>query len=492
MRLGDRNRDRSRSPLRSRKSGCKKVFVSNIPYEFKWKELKELFKKEVGDVSFVVVYSDDKDKSRGCGTVEFDRADSAQRAIDKMHRFDINGRKLVVKEDDIERDKSGRPLPNGPRSSGGGGGGGGGVGGGSGGGGGGNIPTSIRSVNRMPVSDDFQWDNTYGLSPQFLESLNIRGPLINRIFVANLDYKVDEKKLKEVFKLAGRVLEVEIFSDKEGKSKGYGVVEYNHPVEAVQAISMFNNQFLFERPMSIRLDRTDKDPLARLPEGLKSIGMGLGAGGAPLHDVERNLPSNNSSPNQTQSLSTPVNTSALAVLSGLSADRLGIETQNRRSLGGVNGLGNLSASDLGIGTSLGAAFGSGMNTSGPGSMNSSSLHQNSLGGRDYDSLSLGVRNSSSGGGAFAADFRSGLAGGDMHMGMGPKKSDTIMVKNLPSNTTWQSLKDYFRDCGDIKFSEVGSKGFGIIRFASEWDAERAITLKNLSRFDGHLIEVVYF
>jgi len=32
----------------------------------------------------------------------------------------------------------------------------------------------------------------------------------------------------------------------------------------------------------------------------------------------------------------------------------------------------------------------------------------SLGGRDYDSLSLGVRNSSSGGGAFAADFRSGL------------------------------------------------------------------------------------
>jgi len=52
---------------------------------------------------------------------------------------------------------------------------------------------------------------------------------------------------------------------------------------------MFNNQFLFERPMSIRLDRTDKDPLARLPEGLKSIGMGLGAGGAPLHDVESML-----------------------------------------------------------------------------------------------------------------------------------------------------------------------------------------------------------
>jgi len=486
MRLGDRNRDRSRSPIRSRKSGCKKVFVSNIPYEFKWKELKELFKKEVGDVSFVIVYSDEKDKSRGCGTVEFDRAESAQKAIDKMHRFDINGRKLVVKEDDVDRDKSGRPLPNGSRNSSGGIGGGGihNVGGGVSSG-------DIRSNNRMPVSDDFQWDNTYGLSPQFLESLNIRGPLINRIFVANLDYKVDEKKLKEVFKLAGRVLEVEIFSDKEGKSKGYGVVEYNHPVEAVQAISMFNNQFLFDRPMSIRLDRTDKDPLARLPEGLKSIGMGLGIGGAPLHDVERNLPSNNTSPIQSQPLSAPVNTSALAVLSGLSADRLSIEAQNRRSLGGVNGLGNLSASDLGIGSGgLGPPFGSGLNAGGAGSMNTS-LHQSSLGGRDFDSLSasLSVRSANSGGGPFATDFRSGL-GGDM--GMGPKKSDTIMVKNLPSNTTWQSLKDYFRDCGDIKFSEVGSKGFGIIRFASEWDAERAITLKHLSRFDGHIIEVIYF
>lgn len=48
-------------------------------------------------------------------------------------------------------------------------------------------------------------------------------------------------------------------------------------------------------------------------------------------------------------------------------------------VGGVNGLGNLSASDLGIGAGgLGAPFGSGMNTSGSGSMNSSSLHQSNF------------------------------------------------------------------------------------------------------------------
>lgn len=44
-----------------------------------------------------------------------------------------------------------------------------------------------------------------------------------------------------------------------------------------------------------------------------------------------NLPSNVTSPIQPQPLNTPVNTNALAVLSGLNADRLGLETQNRRS-----------------------------------------------------------------------------------------------------------------------------------------------------------------
>jgi hypothetical protein len=31
-----------------------------------------------------------------------------------------------------------------------------------------------------------KWGNTYGLSPQFLESLWINGPLVTRVFVANV------------------------------------------------------------------------------------------------------------------------------------------------------------------------------------------------------------------------------------------------------------------------------------------------------------------
>ena len=56
---------------------------------------------------------------------------------------------------------------------------------------------------------------------------------------------------------------------------------------------MFNNQELFDRRMHVRMDRLS-DPIAdlannRLPEGLKSIGMGLGLNGQPRVDVSSNL-----------------------------------------------------------------------------------------------------------------------------------------------------------------------------------------------------------
>lgn len=125
----DDSRDRSRERLQ-----CRRIYVSNIPYEYRWQDLKDLFRKEVGDVAFVELFSDESNKPRGCGIVEFDKADSVGKALEKMNRFELNGRNLVVKEDfGNERDKFGRVLPkgvtrdrDGERRGGGGGGGGGG------------------------------------------------------------------------------------------------------------------------------------------------------------------------------------------------------------------------------------------------------------------------------------------------------------------------------------------------------------------------------
>ena len=43
-------------------------------------------------------------------------------------------------------------------------------------------------------------------------------------------------KLKEVFRLAGNVVKAEIKEDKNGKSRGMGIVQFEQPLEAVQAV----------------------------------------------------------------------------------------------------------------------------------------------------------------------------------------------------------------------------------------------------------------
>ena len=97
----------------------RRIFVSNIPFEMKWQEVKDLFRDNVGDVAYVELFNDENEKPRGCGILEFATEEMAKNAVEKMHRYEYKGRKIVVKEDfDTERDKYGR-ITKGNRSSGG-------------------------------------------------------------------------------------------------------------------------------------------------------------------------------------------------------------------------------------------------------------------------------------------------------------------------------------------------------------------------------------
>lgn len=60
----DRSNDRGREP-RSMKSSMNRVIVSNIPYEYRWQDIKDLFRNQVGDVQFVELFIDDNDKPKG-------------------------------------------------------------------------------------------------------------------------------------------------------------------------------------------------------------------------------------------------------------------------------------------------------------------------------------------------------------------------------------------------------------------------------------------
>ncbi|KAL9551808.1 hypothetical protein MBANPS3_004079 [Mucor bainieri] len=108
-------RYRSRSPpppsaaaLRRRpvNKDCR-VYVSNLPFEVTWHQLKD-FMREAGQVAHVDVLKMANGRSKGCGVVEYRYPEDAKRAIHTMNKAEFMGRPVFVRED-REHDHSGPP-----------------------------------------------------------------------------------------------------------------------------------------------------------------------------------------------------------------------------------------------------------------------------------------------------------------------------------------------------------------------------------------------
>lgn len=107
----------------------RRLYVGNLPYSATDEDLTELFSR-AGAVANVHVMRDQATgRARGFAFVEMTTDEAAQKAIDELHEYQMDGRALVVNE--------ARPKPSGGGFGGGGGmgrGGGGGRGNGGGGG----------------------------------------------------------------------------------------------------------------------------------------------------------------------------------------------------------------------------------------------------------------------------------------------------------------------------------------------------------------------
>lgn len=486
-RFSDATRDRSHD--RDRDSNSRRLFVSNIPYEFRWSELKDLFKDKVGDVTFVELFHDENGKPRGCGVVEFASPEAVKKALVVLHRYELNGRKIVLKEDTSAVD---RPHKAHPQSR--------------------HIKNdrvgrhdNMKDNWGMNKPLDVESFNTYGLSLQFLESINVQPPLVKKIFVANLDFKADRAKIKEVFKMAGKVRYVDLALDKDGNSRGFAIIEYDHPVEAVQAISMFDKQMLFDRRMTVRMDRGVSEKFeVHLPEGLKGIGLGLGTNGEPLRDVARNLPQQQASANNMPSapcasvLGAVPN--ATVGLNGLGQNlNLGTNSTLGGNLGlqalGLTGLGalqnqllqqGLTANDLATVLSNSTSLGLGNDLS-------TNILSTGMAGNPGASLNTNnSMNSLSSGPTMPGSNNRSMVGGSGSFNTRDKTSDMVVISNLPPTVTWQLIREKFSECGDVKFAEITTSDTAVVRFHKQWDAERAIKMFDNTRIDGRTIDVRYF
>lgn len=503
----NRSRRRSRSPVRSREDHgniYNRVYVANIPFDVRWGELKDLFREKVGNVRFCKLFENEEGKPRGCGLVEFEDAESAKKAIDVLHRYELKGRHLVVKEDlDIERDRYGRlVLPNrrgddrdrGERSH----------------------YDDYRNGSES-VSNSY---NTYGLSPEFLSSLGIKGPLNNRVFVANLDYKVSENKLEKVFALAGKVMKVKLHTDTDGNSKGFGIVEFEHPVEAVQAVSMFNNQKLYDRMLTVRLDKFDEEEgndvaISKLPRGLEGIGKGLGIGGQPLNisksmitsqpaitpigGVAAGVPSATVPPNPTAPISALTNLAgnlpplaqSIAQFSNSSAP--GYSQPPADQIPPSNPMPSAySGQYSGYSSGYSSMTPTGNGVPPPQPYSAPSMPQPA----SSQYCAPPVAQSA----PYAAPMSSTSAPPPINYSTFDHQPDyerkptidTIMVRNLPLTFSWQNLRDRFNEVGEVRFAEIKGHGTALVRFASSRDAQRAVDLMNGIRIESRAIEVCLY
>ena len=72
------------------------------------------------------------------------------------------------------------------------------------------------------------------------------------IYVGNLDYKVNEKDLDDIFSEYGTVSSAKVIMDKiNGRSKGFGFVEMENQDEANKAIKELNGATYENREITV-------------------------------------------------------------------------------------------------------------------------------------------------------------------------------------------------------------------------------------------------
>ena len=79
----------------------------------------------------------------------------------------------------------------------------------------------------------------------------------NKLFVACLDFNIDDAMLQELFSACGEVLTARIAMDRDsGQSRGYGFVEMASTEEAQEAIRALDGQKMAGRNLVVSLAKS--------------------------------------------------------------------------------------------------------------------------------------------------------------------------------------------------------------------------------------------
>lgn len=93
------------------------------------------------------------------------------------------------------------------------------------------------------------------------------------VYIKNLNFSSDEAELYELFEKIGPIKYAKIVRSKDGKSMGFGFVEYETNEKALEAVKKMNNTLLDGHRLSLSLSRKkaqNMEEIQRLKEKVKA------------------------------------------------------------------------------------------------------------------------------------------------------------------------------------------------------------------------------
>ncbi|KAF5022776.1 hypothetical protein F66182_5191 [Fusarium sp. NRRL 66182] len=220
-------REQMMNNIRESSQQDRRVYVGNLSYDVKWHHLKD-FMRQAGEVLFadVLLLPNGMSKVGFIAIVEYATREQAQQAVAQLSNQNLMGRLVYVRED---REAE-------PRFIGATGGNRGGFGGGMPGGG---------------------FNPGYGGSAPGGGASGAGGGG-RQIYVANLPFNVGWQDLKDLFRQAvrnGAVIRADVHIGPDGRPKGSGIVVFESPDDARNAIQQFNGYDWQGRVLEVREDR---------------------------------------------------------------------------------------------------------------------------------------------------------------------------------------------------------------------------------------------
>ena len=110
--------------------------------------------------------------------------------------------------------------------------------------------------------------------------------IYTRVFVGNIPYSSNEKKVREHMSRAGEVQSVELFLDEVGVSRGCCIIEYSNASDATRAIDTLHHSRIDGRVITVKEDDSHSYSRRRLGSNyLKLRNLPATVTGAQLRDV---------------------------------------------------------------------------------------------------------------------------------------------------------------------------------------------------------------